>query len=158
MLSNLRSAGMAAEDRPMVGPVPRSTSLEKMAKLSGSLGCTRGGKIAENIRGRERWVHRVVDLFADHRGKLFWSEVEDVEQEIIKSDDLNAEGRKCLVGKVSNVVRDDRICAGNECARHDMSVVFIGENDRALEALPARDRCIFERLIHTAEAILDLLC
>jgi len=54
-------------------------------------------------------VLRVVDQFAYYRGKLFWSEVEDVKQEIIELDDLDTERRKCRIGKVSHVVRHDRV-------------------------------------------------
>jgi len=67
-------------------------------------------------------VLRVVDQFAYYRGKLFWSEVEDVKQEIIELDDLDTERRKCRIGKVSHVVRHDRICAGSECARSGRTI------------------------------------
>ena len=75
-----------------------------------------------------------------------------------KSSSFDTQGCKSLVGKVSDVVRDDRICTGDERTRYDVSVVVIGENYRALEALPARDRCVFERFGHAAEAMLDLYC
>jgi hypothetical protein len=65
-------------------------------------------------------------------------------------------GAIVVFGKVSYVVRNDRICAGSECARHNVSVVFVGENDRTFEANPARDRRIFERSVHGDEAVIDL--
>ena len=81
-----------------------------------------------------------------------------IEQEIVEPDHLNFERRKWFVGKIANVVRDDRVCAGDERAGHNLAVVLVGENDRVLEALPARHRRIFQRIVHTVEAILDLLC
>jgi hypothetical protein len=45
-------------------------------------------------------------------------------------------GASAVVGKVSYVVRHDRICAGSECAQATTCRSFVvGENDRTLKAL-----------------------
>jgi hypothetical protein len=122
MLWNLGTEGMAAVDGPWLGGTPRidigfareTSEAQRQSRvhprpqdlLRTSAG-GRGGCIASST------------LFADHRVKFFWSEVEDVEQELVESDDLNIEGRKCVIGNDSNVVRDDRICASNKRARYN---------------------------------------
>jgi len=84
-------------------------------------------------------MHRVAGQLANHRSKLFGNEIEEVEQEIVHPDYLDVERCQSLSGEVSNVVRDDRVRTGDERTCYDVSVFLIGQNDRALEALPSRD-------------------
>ena len=41
-------------------------------------------------------------------------------------------------------------------ARNDMTISGVGQDERILQRLPARDHCIFERCIHVGEPVIDL--